>query len=154
MSVWHRLRRQLGRIIDQLGQDDYFGLVTFNDRADVLISAQRVTNRADLKQSFNRIEAAGDENGTTGIAHSAPKSSAMLIRGINRLMILTDGRTYGDESACVDIARRAQGRGIGITALGIGTEWNEDLLETMTANENSHTAYIQNPQEVSAVFCK
>lgn len=148
-----QVKEAAGRIIDQLGQDDYFGLVTFNDRADVLISAQRVTNRADLKQSFNRIEAAGGTEMARGMALGLQEiQRPMLIRGINRLMILTDGRTYGDESTCVEIARRAQGRGIGITALGIGTEWNEDLLETMTANENSHTAYIQSAQEVSTVF--
>src|SRR5262249_32045222 len=68
--------------------------------------------------------------------------------------LLTDGRTYGDESACVEIARRAQGRAIGLTALGIGTEWNEDLFETMTASENSHAQYIASAQEVTTVFAE
>lgn len=148
-----QVKEAAGRIIDQLGQEDYFGLVTFNDRADVLINAQRVTNRADLKQAFNRIEAAGGTEMARGMALGLQEiQRPMLIRGISRLMILTDGRTYGDESTCVEIARRAQNRGIGISALGIGSEWNEDLLETMTANENSHTAYIQSAQEVSSVF--
>jgi len=75
-----------------------------------------------------------------------------LARGISRLLLLTDGRTYGDESRCVEVARRAQGRGIGLTALGIGTEWNEDLLETMTARENSRAQYITSAQEITTVF--
>ncbi len=76
----------------------------------------------------------------------------MISRGISRLMLLTDGRTYGDESLCVDITRRAQGRGIGLTALGVGNEWNEDLLETMTARENSRAQYITSSQEIATVF--
>jgi hypothetical protein len=75
-----------------------------------------------------------------------------LTRGISRLILLTDGRTYGDESRCVEIARRGQSRGIGLTALGIGTEWNEDLLETMTASENSRAQYIATAQDVVKVF--
>jgi Ca-activated chloride channel family protein len=78
----------------------------------------------------------------------------MLVRGLSRIMLLTDGRTYGDESTCVEIARRAQSRNIGLTALGIGTEWNEDLLETMTASENSHAQYIAAAHDVAAVFAE
>jgi Ca-activated chloride channel homolog len=75
-----------------------------------------------------------------------------LSRGITQLLLLTDGRTYGDEGRCVEIARRAQDRSIGLTALGVGSEWNEDLLETMTARENSRAQYIASTQEIAAVF--
>jgi hypothetical protein len=68
------------------------------------------------------------------------------------MLLLTDGRTYGDESRCVEITRRAQGRGIGLTALGVGNEWNEDLLETMTARENSRAQYIASSQDIANVF--
>ena len=151
----HQVKEAAGRIIDQLGQNDYFSLVTFNDRAETVISAQRVTNRADLKQSVMRIEAAGGTEMARGMALALQEVQRPLVsRGISRIMLLTDGRTYGDDGMCVEIARRAQSRGIGLTALGIGTEWNEDLLETMTASENSHTQYIATAQEVTAVFAE
>jgi Ca-activated chloride channel homolog len=148
-----QVKEAAGRIVDQLGQNDYFSLITFNDRAETVIAAQRANNRAELKQSIARIEAAGGTEMARGMALALQEIQKPLVaRGINRIMVLTDGRTYGDESTCVEIARRAQSRGIGITALGIGTEWNEDLLETMTAHENSHTQYIATAQEVVAVF--
>jgi Ca-activated chloride channel homolog len=150
-----QVKEAAGRIIDQLGQNDYFSLVTFNDRAETVIAAQRVTNRAELKQGIARVEAAGGTEMARGMALALQEIQRPLIgRGISRILLLTDGRTYGDESTCVEIARRAQSRGIGLTALGIGTEWNEDLLETMTASENSHTQYIASAQEVTAVFAE
>jgi Mg-chelatase subunit ChlD len=150
-----QVKEAAGQIIDQLGQSDYFALVIFNDRADVVLSAQRVTSRADLKQALHRIEAAGGTEMAHGLALALQEvQRPMLVRGISRIILLTDGRTYGDESACVDIARRAQSRGIGITALGIGTEWNEDLLETMTASENSRAKYIAAIGDVTAVFAE
>ncbi|HEX5692321.1 MAG TPA: VWA domain-containing protein, partial [Roseiflexaceae bacterium] len=149
----NQVKEAAGRIIDQLGQDDYFSLVVFNDRADVVVPAQRVTNKNELKRAIGGVEAAGGTEMATGMALALQEiQRPMLSRGINRLLLLTDGRTYGDESRCVDIARRAQGRGIGLTALGVGNEWNEDLLETMTARENSHAQYIANPQEITTVF--
>jgi hypothetical protein len=76
----------------------------------------------------------------------------MLARGVSRIMLLTDGRTYGDEGRCVEVTRRAQVRSIGLTALGVGNEWNEDLLETMTAREDSRAQYITSAGEISQVF--
>jgi len=141
------------RIVDQLGQDDHFALVVFNDRADVVIPAQRVLKKPDLKAAIGQIDAAGGTEMAQGMALALQEvQRPLLTRGISRILLLTDGRTYGDESRCVEIARRGQARGIGLTALGIGTEWNEDLLETMTASENSRAQYIATAQDVVAVF--
>ena len=148
-----QVKEAAGRIIDQLSQDDYFALVVFNDRADVVVPAQRVTNKADLKQAIGRVEAAGGTEMANGMAMALQEvQRPMLVRGVSRMLLLTDGRTYGDESRCVEIARRAQGRGIGLTALGVGSEWNEDLLETMTARENSRAHYIATAQDITTVF--
>ncbi len=117
------------RIIDQLSQDDFFALVVFNDRADVVVPAQRVTHKADLKQTIGRIEAAGGTEMANGMALALQEvQRPMVSRGISRMLLLTDGRTYGDESRCVEISRRAQGRNIGLTALGVGDEWNYDRI--------------------------
>jgi Ca-activated chloride channel homolog len=149
----NQVKEAASRIVDQLGPDDYFSLVVFNDRADVVVAAQRVNNKADLKRAVGSIEAAGGTEMATGMGLALQEvQRPMISRGISRLLLLTDGRTYGDESQCVEIARRAQGRGIGLTALGVGSEWNEDLLETMTARENSRAQYIASAQEISTVF--
>ncbi|RRR71254.1 MAG: VWA domain-containing protein [Candidatus Viridilinea halotolerans] len=141
------------RIIDMLSDDDYFGLVTFNDRAEVVVPAQRARNKHELKRLVGMIEAAGGTEMATGMALALQEiQKPMLARGVSRILLLTDGRTYGDESRCVEIARRAQKRSIGVTALGVGGEWNEDLLETVAARENSRTQYITSALDISKVF--
>lgn len=148
-----QVKEAAARIVDQLGPDDYFSLVVFNDRADVVIPAQRAIKKSDLKAAIAQIEAASGTEMAQGMALALQEvQRPFLTRGISRLILLTDGRTYGDESRCVEIARRGQSRGIGLTALGIGTEWNEDLLETMTASENSRAQYIATAQDVVKVF--
>ncbi len=148
-----QVKEGASRIVDILGEDDHFSLVTFNDRAEVVVAAQRARNKNDLKRMIGMVEAAGGTEMATGMALALQEvQRPMLTRGVSRILLLTDGRTYGDESRCVDIARRAQGRGIGVTALGIGGEWNEDLLETMAARENSRTQYITSALEISKVF--
>jgi Ca-activated chloride channel homolog len=141
------------RIVDMLSDDDYFGLITFNDRAEVVVPAQRARNKHELKRMIGMVEAAGGTEMATGMALALQEiQKPMFSRGVSRILLLTDGRTYGDESRCVEIARRAQSRGIGVTALGVGGEWNEDLLETVAARENSRTQYITSALDISKVF--
>jgi len=117
-----QVKEAAARIVDQLGPDDYFSLVVFNDRADVVIPAQRAIKKSDLKAAIAQIEATGGTEMAQGLALALQEvQRPLLTRGISRLILLTDGRTYGDESRCVEIARRGQSRGIGLTALGIGT---------------------------------
>jgi uncharacterized protein YegL len=148
-----QVKAAAGRIVELLGADDYFSLVVFNDRAEVITPAQRAANKAELRQMINRIEPAGGTEMANGLALALQEVQRPLLQqGVSRIMMLTDGRTYGDEGRCVEIARRAQSRSIGITALGVGNEWNEDLLETMTAHENSHAQYVANAQDVATIF--
>lgn len=148
-----QVKEATNRIIDQLGPDDHFALITFNDRAEVVVPAQRVRNKADIKHLIGGIQAIGGTEMATGMALALQElQRTTLRRSISRLLLLTDGRTYGDEGRCVDIARRLQSRDIGLTALGIGTEWNEDLLETMAARENNRAHYITSAQEITQVF--
>jgi Ca-activated chloride channel family protein len=72
--------------------------------------------------------------------------------GVRRLILLTDGQTYGDDNRCVELARQAQGAEIGITALGVGEEWNEDLLATMAAHGNSRSEYIAGSEAITEIF--
>jgi Ca-activated chloride channel homolog len=149
----YQVKEACNHVVNQLGRQDYFSLVSFNDRAEVVVPCQRPSDKEQIKRAIGMIEARGGTEMATGMQMGLQEvSRPMMSRGISRLVLLTDGRTYGDESRCVEIARRAQAKGIGITALGVGSEWNEDLLETIAASENSRTEYITNAQQIVTVF--
>lgn len=139
-------------VVSQMSANDAFGLVAFNDRAEVIVPSQGVRDSDNIKGAIMSLEARGGTEMAQGLALGLQEIERPKLNGINRLVLLTDGRTYGDEHACVELARRAQRRGIGLTALGVGTEWNEDLLETMTAGTNSRTQYITATKEIVGVF--
>jgi Ca-activated chloride channel homolog len=140
------------QVINQMRSSDAFGLVTFNDRAEVVVPSQLVRDRESIKSTVMSLDARGGTEMAQGLALGLQEIERPKINGVSRLVLLTDGRTYGDEHACVELARRAQRRGIGLTTLGVGTEWNEDLLETMTAGPNSRTQYITAASEIGNVF--
>ena len=149
----HQVKEACNNVINHLSRQDYFSLVAFNDRAEVIVPCQRPNDKDQIKRAIGMIEARGGTEMATGMQMGLQEvARPVMSRGVSRLVLLTDGRTYGDEGRCVEIARRAQAKGIGITALGVGDEWNEDLMETIAASENSRTEYITNAQQIMAVF--
>lgn len=147
-----RVKEAARHLVSQLDAESAFSLVAFNDRAEVIVPAQPVREPEAIRQAIAALEARGGTEMAQGLALGLQQIERVRLPALQRLILLTDGRTYGDEHACVELARRAQRRGIGITALGVGTEWNEDLLETMTAGPNSRTHYIAATGEIASVF--
>src|SRR6185436_17148865 len=65
---------------------------------------------------------------------------------INHIILLTDGHTYGDEQQCLALASKLAERGIGISGLGIGKEWNDIFLDVLATRTGGSSAYIAEPQ--------
>ena len=62
--------------------------------------------------------------------------------------MLTDGHTYGDEKSCLSLSKEAGKEGISFNMLGIGHDWNHQLLEEIAANAGGNSAFITSPREL------
>lgn len=146
-----RVRRATARALELLGPQDIASVVIFDHRTEVLIPAAPVTNQRELQDKVSRIRDAGG----TKIAPALEKGLREIERGapnaIRRMVLLTDGQTES-EKECLLRADDAGRAGVPITALGVGKDWNEDLLIDM-ANRSGGTAdYIDQPDKIVAYF--
>lgn len=146
-----RVRRATAMALDMLNEDDVFSVVIFDHRTEVLIPAQSVKNTEELKDVIKRIRDAGG----TKIAPAVDKALSEIDRGgadkIRRLVLLTDGQTE-HESECLLRSDDAGHAGVPITALGVGNDWNEDLLIEM-ANRSGGTAdFIDRADKIADFF--
>jgi len=72
---------------------------------------------------------------------------------VNRMILLTDGVTYGDSDRCRQLARDARAAGISIYTLGIGQDWDESLLDTIGEMSGGMPAeFIRNPADAMSLF--
>lgn len=146
-----RLRQATAMAIDRLDAQDLASVVIFDHRCEVLVPAGPVTNKDAIKDRINRIRDAGG----TKIAPAVDLGLRELVKdrsgAIRRLVLITDGQTE-HEKECLLRADDATRLGIPITALGMGKDWNEDLLIEM-ANRSGGTAdYIARPSEITDFF--
>ena len=149
----HQAKEAARYIVGQLTPEDYFCLITFNDRATVTVPRQPVQTPAAIRAHIEEVQASGGTEMGRGLEQALEQMFRVVaFSGVRRLILLTDGQTYGDEQRCVELARKAQEAGIGLTALGLGSEWNEDLLSTMAAHGNSRSEYIAGEEAIVPLF--
>jgi Ca-activated chloride channel family protein len=148
-----RVKEAVNAIIDNLEDQDVFSLVTFSDRAQVVIEAQPYFDRTAAKAQVRSIRSAGG----TEILHGLRNGLAEIRRWCSperasHLVLLTDGQTYGDEDECVAEAQAAGARQITITTIGIGQDWNDQLMDEIARQSGGTSHYIDSASRVTASF--
>ncbi len=149
------LKQAVKLVLDMLQPQDTVSIVIFDDTVDVLAQSQPAGNRAQLKQLVDGIK----DRGGTAMSKGLRAGLAELKKGIqpgrvSRILLLTDGQTYGDEKECRDLAAECAREGVPISALGLGLDWNSTLLEAVGQTSGGMADLIKQPSEVQAEFAK
>jgi Ca-activated chloride channel family protein len=141
------------QIVDELHEDDALAIVGFSDRAEVLLSSQRAISVPQAKAKIAFLRAKGGTEILQGLrAGLAEIEKHHGEHVISHLILLTDGCTYGDEEWCIAEAERAGAMRISITAMGIGEDWNDDLLDEVASRSGGTSAYIASPSQVQTLL--
>ncbi len=136
-------------VFEELTSEDVFSLVTFSDRAEVIWTAGKARDKQALRSAIERIGASGGTEIFQGLQLGVEQiRRSPLANFTNHLIILTDGHTYGDDEACLALARKAAVDGINFSAFGIGPEWNDRFLDELAGLSGGETAYLESPGQV------
>jgi len=130
-------------LVRQIRREDTLSIVVFSDRAETLVPAGKYTEKEDIETSIRMIRSGGGTEMLRGLEAGLFEVRRGLSRSqINHLILLTDGRTYGDEQACIQQAQQAAAAGVRITTLGIGNEWNDVFLDHLASLTGGTSFYI------------
>ncbi|MCS7178088.1 MAG: DnaJ domain-containing protein [Anaerolineae bacterium] len=142
------------QIVDELTKEDIVGVVAFNDRATIMHPSQALTEPLRVHARISSIWAGGGTEIFQGLRAGLEEVRRFHRKGemLSHVILLTDGRTYGDEEHCLAEARRAAAEGIEITVLGIGEDWNDVFLDRLARQTGGTSAYIAYPQQVRGVM--
>lgn len=137
------------RMIDSLTPDDALSIVTFSDKAEVVWPSQLLTDPIKTKAKISAIQASGGTEILQGLTAGLTEIEKRRTQyTINHLILLTDGQTYGDEERCLSTAEEAAKHRIGISAMGIGEDWNDTLLDAIASRCGGSSQYIASTGEI------
>lgn len=134
---------------EQLRPQDILSVVSFNDRADLIIPAQSGRDIRRLQSRITTLQTRGGTEILQGLQLGLREVQRYLRANyVNHLVLITDGRTYGDEEACLHLAEQASSLGIPISAIGIGEEWNEVFIDQLVAKGGGSSLYADRGTEI------
>lgn len=152
------MKRACGYVVDLLEPSDVLSIVAFEERAEVIMPARRVVNKTLIKEHINRLEVGNTTNLYDGIAMGASQIASVASAGyVNRALLFTDGEpTAGNKDfhSIVGQVAEQKSRGITVTALGFGMEYNEELLAGIARQSGGNYYYITRPELIPEIFRK
>jgi Ca-activated chloride channel family protein len=147
------VKNALRQLIERLDPEDILALVAFDNHPEIMVRAERHQFPHVLSSVVDRLyERGGTSIGEALAAALAEVSRFAKQQMTSHIILLTDGQTYGDEERCLELAKQAHQEGIGITALGIGTDWNEELLDKIAFHSDGTADYLERTSDIIAAM--
>lgn len=143
-------------VVENLAENDTLSIVVFGDQVTVLSAAGRVVNKPFLYHRLEEISPQGYTNLSAGLLEGIAQVSSRGTDGqVSQILLLTDGLANRGETkpaALRKIVEQARAQGIGLSTLGVGTEFNESLLADMAAAGGGRYTYVKTPEQIPAAF--
>lgn len=162
MSTEYKLenvKSSLGFLLDFLGANDTISIVTFSDKAKVIVNHVRVTNdeKENIRTRISLINTISNTNLSDGIiaAHECLDINTDIVK--QGVLLLTDGVANMGVTRTpelLELVRATTNKfpGTTISCIGYGTSHNVDLLRSISAESGGTYYVVNNLEDVAAVF--
>jgi Ca-activated chloride channel family protein len=147
------LRKAAKNVIGMLDEDDYVSITTFSDRVFKIAPSQSASDKSALEAVIDSIRDGGGTAMSGGMEQGLKELKKYLSPDrVNRMLLLTDGQTFGDEDECRKLGAEMGTEDVVIQALGLGEDWNEDLLDEVAEASGGNADFIETPDEIADFF--
>jgi Ca-activated chloride channel family protein len=141
------------QLLRSLRAEDVFSVVAFSDYAEVVIPAAFNSDKKKQESQIQMMQTSGATEIYNGLKAGLQEVRRTVDPSrVNHIILLTDGQTYGDEQACLELAEQAAAQNIGISGMGIGSEWNDIFLDALASKTGGSSAYISNPKDIQRLL--
>ncbi|HEY3359418.1 MAG TPA: VWA domain-containing protein [Polyangia bacterium] len=146
-------------LVERLGDEDQVALVQYDHTAEVVVplTALNQTGKARLREAVSGLVARGSTNLYQGLQLGRDEVLRGLRQGgVNRVILLTDGLVNTGVTDSTTIAQMAGAaadqQGVRVTTVGLGYQYNEDLLEAIAENGRGSYYYVKDAPALQEVF--
>lgn len=142
-------------LVDRLGAGDTLSLVRFADGAETVAPQGGLEQRALLHRQIKALPARGGTNLYEGLQVGRAELWRAPAVGVRRMVLLSDGYpTAGltEPAALIALAEQAAAESIGLSTMGVGLEFNEDLLAGLADAGGGRYHYVNDPNRLAQMF--
>jgi Ca-activated chloride channel homolog len=137
-------------IVEKLGAEDHVALIQYDDNAQVVVPSLVMDDagKTKMEHAIDALEVGGSTNLEGGLELGRHEVERVYVSGeASRVMLLSDGMAnvgIVDPKRIADTARDAANHGVRVTSVGIGLDFNEDLMEGIAEAGRGNYHYVKN----------
>ena len=144
------------RMLDNLEPEDQITVITYSNEARVVAEDVDEEGRDDLRGIIERLGPTGGTNIHDGLRLAFDQVQRRARPEVqNRVILLSDGQaTVGitDDEAILAMARPYATEGIGLTTIGVGQDFNVNLMRTLSELGDGNFYYLESRAAIEEVF--
>lgn len=148
----------LVQTIEELDGNDLLSIVIFDTNSEILLRPERVRDRARIIQKVRALETRGSTNLEAGLrdGYRLVGENRDRLRGYeHRVILISDaGLNTGvtDPAALLRLVTNNASEGIGLTALGLGENFNQDFIHGIANSRGGNYLYVHSGEDMVRYF--
>ena len=147
-------RLAVEQAIARLHDEDRFSVVAYDDRIDIVVESAPASAEAK-RNALERLRTI-DARGSTNLAEGWLRGCEQVAlhqteQSLDRCLLLTDGLAnvgITDQGELERHASELRARGVATTTFGVGTDFDEVLLQRMALAGGGHFYFIETPGQI------
>lgn len=146
-------------VVTKLDNRDSFGVVVFDDEAQVVVPCGPLTDKAVVAHALQSITTGGTTDLGAGYLRGLQEvrraSSSPDLADGGTLLVISDGHINSgiqDADRFADLASKANAGGVVTSTLGYGLGYDETLLTTIARNGAGNHEFAENPDAAGAAI--
>ena len=137
-------------LVDRLDPTDHFGLVAFDSNVDVAVPAGPLHDKNAVKHRIASLYPGSMTNLSSGLARGLQEARRATDGQGATLLLLSDGHANEgvvDHAQLERLAASGRERGITVSTVGIGLDYDEALMATIARGAAGNTHFAENGDE-------
>lgn len=150
-------KKALAEAVNNLGPEDVLSVVLFDENSDLFLKPQHVTDRQKTIDAFRTIQTRGttDVHKALTMAYDQARVNKKRLgkKYLHRVLLISDAGHNAGPWANVpgELLREVEkgaSEGIGLTGVGMGENFKDDLIDLIANSEGGNYLFVQNGREL------
>lgn len=146
----------LDQMLEVLEPNDLVTLVSYNDSARLLLEAEPASNLSEIRWAIEQLYAGGSTNLHAGLELALKTVDRHWdVERQNRVILLSDGLAnvgVTSQDQIEALARSYSAKSINISSIGVGSDFNHDLMKSLGEIGSGNFFFLEDPKAVREVF--
>lgn len=145
-------------ILNNLNPSDRLAIVTYDDSINTILPSTTVEDKNYIRELIYGLRPGGSTNLSGGMmAGFAEAQRNFKDDSVNRIVLLSDGLAnvgIVDPTEIANQAKRIRENKISVSAMGVGIDYNENLMASIADYSGGNYYYINQETSMASVFQK